>query len=78
MWKPVSFGKPLPVNYIPMFKFDYENHDSRNINSMDIDMDLTMGALFMLFGKGNFFPTATHHLVNPSSLHPSWTFLYGT
>jgi hypothetical protein len=45
---------------------------------MDIDMDLTMGALFMLFGKGNFFPTATHHLVNPSSLHPSWTFLYGT
>jgi hypothetical protein len=45
---------------------------------MDIDMDLAMGALFMLFGKGSFLPTATHHLVNPSSLHPSWTFLYGT
>jgi hypothetical protein len=38
---------------------------------MDIDMDLAMGALFMLFGKGNFLPTTTHHLVNPSSFHPS-------
>jgi len=41
-------------------------------------MDLAMGAFFMLFRKGSFVPIATHHLVNPSSLHPSWTFLYGT
>ncbi len=45
---------------------------------MDIDMDLPMSALFMLFRKGSFFQMTTHHLVNPSSLHPSWTFLYGT
>jgi hypothetical protein len=41
-------------------------------------MDLAMGALFMSIRKESFVPIATHHLVNPSSLHPSWTFLYGT